>query len=56
MKCPCGCGKDVPNKCFWATEACGKRANKHGLFMPKTDCRSEERKRKKLYLLTKGKK
>lgn len=57
MKCPCGCGRDVPNGHYWATENCGKRANKYGKFMPKNgEWRSASRVMRKLNSLKKGKK
>jgi hypothetical protein len=56
MKCPCGCDKEVPNGRYFATDECRRNGNKNGVFMPKSDCRSEERKRKKLYSLRKGRK
>lgn len=34
MKCPCGCGREVPHLHYWATRKCAKRANKKGLRMP----------------------
>jgi hypothetical protein len=54
--CPCGCGKEVENGKYWATRNCGERSNDRGIYMPKSDCRADERKRKKLYSLKKGKK
>jgi hypothetical protein len=32
--CPCGCNRPVPNNHYWATERCGKRANRKGRYMP----------------------
>lgn len=56
MKCPCGCPREVPNGHYWATENCGKRAKKHGLYMPMNgEWRQDERTRKKLQSLKKGK-
>lgn len=34
MKCPCGCKREVPHGHFWATESCGRKAKKHGVYMP----------------------
>lgn len=42
MKCPCGCGKDVPHGCFWATKTCRKHVSAIGIYMPH---RYERRKR-----------
>lgn len=56
MKCPCGCEKEVPSGRFFYSDECRRFGNKKGIYMPKSDCRSLERKRKKLYLLTKGRK
>jgi hypothetical protein len=57
MKCPCGCGKEIPNGCYWATEKCGKNARKHGLYMPRNnEWRQASRIIRKINLLKKGSK
>jgi hypothetical protein len=47
MKCPCGCGRDVPHLSFWATRQCGKRGRKLGIYMP-TGVLSQHEVKKKL--------
>lgn len=57
MKCGCGCGREIPNGCFWATNACGKKGRKHSVYMPANgEWREQTRLRKKISLLKKGNK
>jgi hypothetical protein len=56
MKCPCGCGKEVPNGHFWADKYCYKKGRKNNIYMPRNgEWREATRIMRKINTLKKGK-